>query len=264
MPKVFLLTVGLSLSLLLPFLSLAVQSKPLSIVINEIAWMGTDNSSSDEWIELYNNSDHNINVNGWILKSADKKLIINLSGIISAKNFYLMERTNDETVSNIKADLIYKGSLNNKGEKLALYDKFGNLINEVDCSSNWFAGDNKTKQTMERINPSLSGNNPKNWQTSQSPGGTPRAMNSKGAIINGRKKTKLSRIKISPVKTSSIKKIEKSKTKPLIKIFDKKETAALGKKIPKPPNNFFPLLISCVIAVFSAIVILLLKKLLNN
>jgi len=41
-----------------------------TIVINEIAWMGTENSANDEWIELY--SDQQVNLTGWILEAADE------------------------------------------------------------------------------------------------------------------------------------------------------------------------------------------------
>jgi len=141
-----------------------------NIIINEIAWMGTENLANDEWIELYNNGDTAINLDGWTLKTDDEAPEINLPGIIPAKGFFLLERTDDNTVPEIPADLIYKGVLGNNGEDLKLYDNFGNLIDEVNCSDGWPAGDNSTKQTMERTN---SGN----WQTSQEPGGTPKKEN---------------------------------------------------------------------------------------
>ncbi len=135
------------------------------VFINEIAWMGTENSANDEWIELHNNTDSPINLEGWVLKAADGTPEINLSRTVLEKSFYLLERTDDNTVPDVSADQIYTGALNNKGEKLELYDSFGNLIDSVDAGSGWPAGDNSTKQTMERKD--------NGWQTSQNPGGTP-------------------------------------------------------------------------------------------
>jgi len=152
--------------LLLPF---AVYG---SVIINEITWMGTNVSYNDEWIELYNTAENDINLDGWILKAGDGSPEINLSGTIPAKGFYLLERTDDETIPGISADLIYTGALGNNGENLNLYNSSGNLIDEVICTDTWPAGDNSTKQTMERT---ISGN----WQTSQNPGGTPKVENSK-------------------------------------------------------------------------------------
>lgn len=140
------------------------------VVINEIAWMGTTNSANDEWMELKNNTANQIDLSGWSLKSTDEKLKINLKGTISANSFYLLERTDDTSVPNIAADLIYTGALSNSGMDLKLYDNLNNLIDEVNCTGKWFAGDNATKQTTEK---SSSG-----WQISQAPGGTPRAQNS--------------------------------------------------------------------------------------
>jgi len=150
------------------------------VVINEIAWMGTENSYNDEWIELYNNSRETINFDEWSLKSSDGTPKINLEGTIPAEGFFILERTDDDTLSEITADQIYKGALRNSGEDLELYDNSGNLIDSVDCSSGWFKGVNKTKQTMERINSKGTGSDSDNWRTSLNPGGTPKAQNSIG------------------------------------------------------------------------------------
>ncbi len=150
-----------------------------NVVINEITWMGTKEFYNDEWIELYNNSDSAVNLSGWTLKADDGSPEIELSGRILSKSFYLLERTDDETVAGVLADQIYKGGLANKGECLKLFDEQENLIDKVDCSDGWFAGDNKTKQTMERsVEVKLQ---QVHWQTSQEPGGTPKKQNSQPA-----------------------------------------------------------------------------------
>ena len=122
------------------------------IAINEIAWMGTLANENQEWIELYNNTEGEIDLTNWKLKTKSLSLDVNLSGIIPAQGFYLLEN-NENTVSDITADLIYSGNLDNGGEILELYDLFGNLVELVDCSSGWFAGDEISKTSMERINP---------------------------------------------------------------------------------------------------------------
>jgi len=140
-----------------------------SVVINEIAWMGTDISFNDEWIELYNITDDAVNLDGWMLKAEDGIPEIALSGTISGKGFYLLEKSDDESVPGISADLIYKGALGNNGENLKLFDNFGNLVDEIDCTDGWVAGDNETKLTMEKTDIG--------WQTSRESGGTPKALN---------------------------------------------------------------------------------------
>lgn len=170
------LKIAFLLFLLLPR-GLALAIEPFDVVINEIAWMGTENSANDEWIEIYNNSSLNQNLDGWQLITEDKTLVVNLEGNLEKGDFFIIERTDDQTLPGIKADLIYKGSLNNKGESLRLISKDGELIDEVNCSSGWFAGENDTKRTMERKGPLVSGNDSQNWQTSQSSGGTPKVKN---------------------------------------------------------------------------------------
>ena len=168
-----------ALMMLFIFITTSVKASYISsVVVNEIAWMGTEASYSDEWIELYNNTDLAISLDGWSLKAVDGNPEINLTGTIPGKGFYLLERTDDTTIPSITADQIYTGALSNKGEYLRLFDGENNLIDEVNCSDGWFVGDNSTKQTMERKNPQLSGNNSGNWQNSQNPGGTPKARNS--------------------------------------------------------------------------------------
>lgn len=153
------------------------------VVINEIAWMGTEISPNDEWIELYNNTEQGINLEGWGLYEAGGEILIeSLAGIIESKSYYLIERTDDTTVPDIPASQTPTGwgghGLKNTGEHLQLKNKDGQVIDEVDCSTGWFAGNNKTKQTMERKNSSLLGNEDSNWQNSQEAGGTPKTKNS--------------------------------------------------------------------------------------
>jgi hypothetical protein len=162
----------------LPFL---VFGENNTIVINEIAWMGTTNSAHDEWIELYNNTSQEINLTGWTLKANDSSPEITLEGTIAAHGYFLLERTDNASVPNITADQIYTGALSNSGENLELYDDQNNLVDSVGCSEEWLAGDNATKQTMERKNPQEPGDSPDNWQNSQDTNGTPKAKNS-GAL----------------------------------------------------------------------------------
>ncbi len=176
------LIIFIALFLVFGFLTKAETASQHDVLINEIAWMGSTNSATDEWLELFNSTSSPVDISGWVLKTADNKLKINLKGAIPAKGFYLLERTNDDSVPGISADLIYKGDLSNSGQYLLLYDNLGNIIDEVNYATKWPAGDNKTKQTMERVDLA-------SWQTSQSPNGTPKAKNSPGAIITPQLKT---------------------------------------------------------------------------
>lgn len=140
------------------------------IIINEIAWMGTETSSSDEWIELYNSGESDEDLTNWKLESVDGSPTIELEGIIKANKYLLLERTNDDSVPNITADVIYSGALSNSGEWLKLINAEGITVDEINAAENWPAGDNAAKLPMERVNDV--------WQTSPNSTGTPKAENS--------------------------------------------------------------------------------------
>jgi len=116
-------------------------AQPLSILINEIAWAGTAASSSDEWIELYNPGETPVSLEGWHLTAEDGAPDIALSGSIAAGGYFLLERTDDSTVSDIPADEIYSGSLSNSGEVLKLLAPDGTIADTANRSSTgWAAG----------------------------------------------------------------------------------------------------------------------------
>ncbi len=147
------------------------------VVINEVAWMGTDATYSDEWIELYNTTGVSIDLSNWALyKDGGTTKLFDLSGSISSGSYYLIEKTDDEATS-ITADLaISYDDLNDDGEYLVLKDIITD-IDAINCQDAWYGGDNGTnKYSMERILPTESGNNSENWATND------------GIIYNGKDK----------------------------------------------------------------------------
>jgi hypothetical protein len=149
------------------------------VIFNEIAWMGTANSASDEWIELKNISGSQIDLTNWQVSDKEKQIkIVFAAGKIASGGFFLLERTNDETIPGKTADLIYTGSLANSDEVLYLFDGSCRLQDEIIANPDWPAGDNSTKKTMERKSDLT-------WQTSRDIGGTPKSENSSGPVYVG-------------------------------------------------------------------------------
>ena len=144
------------------------------VIINEVSWMGTSNSSSDEWIELKNITDQDVSLKEYQLLDKDNqiKVIFGNEDLIPANGFYLLERTNDDTVPGIKADKIYAGALSDTNESLRLFNQNCKLVDGVLSNPNWPAGDSLNKKSMERKS-DLS------WRTySGDSFGTPKAQNS--------------------------------------------------------------------------------------
>ena len=89
---------------------------------------------------------------------------ITLSGSIAANGYYLLERTDDNAVSDIPADQIYTGASVNSGETLRLTDTLSSSIDSVNADGGgWPAGSpSSTYYSMERID-ALSGGDDANW-----------------------------------------------------------------------------------------------------
>ena len=163
MVLILCLAVKPDLSMAVVLSTFRVGSDPLDVVISEVAWMGTAHSAYDEWIELRNNTSEPVSLEDWRLTDGDD-LDIALEGVIPAQGCLLLERTDDTTVSDIPADLIYTGSLHDSGEVLTLTNETGAVIDAVDAADGWPAGSRVLRQTMERVDPRTDGGTG-NWVT---------------------------------------------------------------------------------------------------
>jgi len=138
------------------------------VIINEVAWGGTAASASDEWIELMNTSDQAVDLTGWTVRIAER--VVHLGevadatlevrrSVIEAGGYLLLERTDDTTISDIAADVIYTGGLSNGGEDLLLVDANGVTVDEIlAAEAGWPAGTGGDDEvypytTMERFDP---------------------------------------------------------------------------------------------------------------
>ncbi len=112
--------------------------------------MGTENSSNDEWIELFNSSNSAVSVDGWTLTDGNN-LSIALSGTIAGGSYAVLERTDDNSAPGT-AFLIYTGALSNGGATLTLRDSSASSEDIVAGGTDWtnIGGDNTTKETPQR------------------------------------------------------------------------------------------------------------------
>ena len=185
------------------------------VVINEVGWAGTAASSRDEWIELRNNTNRDIDLTGWTLRwrEGEEEIIIHFGSeddntkeirrtVIPARGFYLLERTDDETIRDIEADLIYTGALRNSGESLRLVDPDGNVVDTANLDGEgegWPAGTTGDVAegevpfaSMERVDPTAP-DRPENWASND--GVIRNGRDAAGNLINGTPKAENSRKK---------------------------------------------------------------------
>lgn len=152
---------------------------PAPVVINEIAWMGSRVSATDEWIELKNEGASSVTLTGWRLSATDGSLDIDLSEVrVAGGGYSLLERTDDGTVPGISAAKIYVGGMANEPparSALRLIAPGCGVVGEVSIEEGWPAGDADSRRTMERQGTA--------WQTSLDPDGTPGRQNSSGSAM---------------------------------------------------------------------------------
>lgn len=124
-----------------------------NVRVNEVAWMGTTVSGTNEWIELFNEGDTTVDFSGWSIVAYDGSPSITLTGSIAPRGYFLIERTDDTTVPDIAADQVvpFDSGLANSGETLYLKDGNGVTIDTVNGGEGWIniGGDNSTKETAQ-------------------------------------------------------------------------------------------------------------------
>ena len=142
---------------------------PGDVVINEIMWSGSLSDDDDEWIELRNMTDQDIDLSNWNINNAGQgsgpgaHLEIPHGYSIKANGYFLITNNKwDETAINLLEDLssdeglTHKPGLNlkNSGEELILKDKDNNVIDTAwQADEDWPAGSNGAiKKSMERNN----------------------------------------------------------------------------------------------------------------
>jgi hypothetical protein len=154
----------LSLGLLGPLVALGA---PAGVVLNEVAWGGTAAGGQEEWIELRNGSASPVDLAGWVVMVGETRIPLSVAeegtlevrrSTIDSGGFLLLERTDDTTVSDVAADIIYKGALSNTGADVKLLDAMGNVVDQVLCvDAGWPAGcaseGTTPYATMERVDP---------------------------------------------------------------------------------------------------------------
>lgn len=153
------------------------------VVINELLWMGSEKSSADEWIELRNLTDQEIDLSGWqltSLSSGQEKLMLEIpaGSKIAAQGYFLISNYSDDSaksVLNVACDLVdTKVSLSNSGLQIKLYtgdfQEGGNLIDVADDGLGQpLAGEYQSGsifRSMERKEPVGDGSLASSWQTS--------------------------------------------------------------------------------------------------
>ncbi|MFH1444432.1 MAG: lamin tail domain-containing protein [Candidatus Peregrinibacteria bacterium] len=148
-----------------------------SVVISEVMWMGSDVSTSDEWVEIVCTGVGDCDLSGWTLtssKSTGEEAVIHTfqtGAMLPAGDVRVVSNYPAASSRLLSEPWITTPSMSLPNTKLLLrlYDADGVVRDEVDDGvGSPFAGANVSglpKASMERIDLAVPGNIAENWQT---------------------------------------------------------------------------------------------------
>jgi hypothetical protein len=146
-----------------------------AVVLNEIMWMGSSISSSDEWIELRNTMNTPVDITGWritkLTSGVETPMLTISSGIIPAGGYFVIANDPAATSRLANEPQVVDAAISLVNSKLhiTLYDAGGNLIDRADDGSGSpLAGEYKSGvawKSMERNPLGADGTLKESWHT---------------------------------------------------------------------------------------------------
>jgi hypothetical protein len=196
---------------------------PAGVVINEILPSPIGPDAEEEWIEIYNQNDFQVDLSGWQIKDRVGKthLYIFPEGtIVSPQGFLVLSRPTT------------KITLNNSGDGLNLIQPDGKVVYTVNYGK---APRGESFNRTPLDNENLTGQAESEWVWSKTP--TPES----GNIISVPKESKPEESKSAETESPQV-------------------MAAVGEQLPQSSNSRLIVLVALALAIFSGTIILVLKK----
>jgi hypothetical protein len=154
-------------------------------VINEINYNSSDDYNSDDWVELINPGETEIDISDWILKDDDNNhgYTIPDETVIQPNNYLVLAKDMDlfsssyPDINNVIGPFDF--GLSGGGDQVRIFDNAGVLIDSVqyDDINPWSVEPDGNGPTLELINPTLDNLLSESWAASTD-NGTPGAQNS--------------------------------------------------------------------------------------
>jgi hypothetical protein len=155
------------------------------VIINEIMFKSAPNQDTDDWIELYNAGDTDVDISGWVLKDdSDKRNFAVAESTVLKKGEYLVLIESEEKFKNIHPNINnYFGEFTfgfGTEDMVRIYDKSGKLIDSVKYSNAapWYPEADGGGPSLELINADYDNSIATSWKVSAINGGTPGRSNS--------------------------------------------------------------------------------------
>lgn len=177
------------------------------VVINEIMYHPASLSIDDEYIELYNDGDNEVDLAGWSFVDGVDYFFPPGTGIEAGQSLIFASSPENFIHLNPKITVVgpYHGRLNNDGETIVLVGVYGNEIDLVSYrdEAGWPPEADGFGPSLERIHPRMPGSNPESWRTSPI-GGTPGLKNASAIDLPVPIVTDVNQNPVSPASLESV------------------------------------------------------------
>ncbi|MCW8849592.1 MAG: lamin tail domain-containing protein, partial [Melioribacteraceae bacterium] len=163
-------------------------NKNNSLIISEINYNSSSDFNTKDWIEFYNPNDSDLDISNWIFKDSNDEhsYIFEYGAVVKGNDFLILcEDTSDFRKFHPNVPKIFgefNFGLNNSGEKLRIFDNYGNIIDSLTYydSSPWPISADGDGYTLQLINFESDNSKGANWK-SETKYGTP----GKNNIVTG-------------------------------------------------------------------------------
>lgn len=148
------------------------ELSPSGVVINEVMYHVPKDRDDLQYLELFNAGTNGVDLSGWSLKAGVKFHFP--AGTAMAPGAYLLV-CGDAAAFKARYGAqppvagAFKGRLSHRGEKVALVDAGGRVVDTVTYADRapWPAGSDGCGASLERICPFAAGTDPENWAASE-------------------------------------------------------------------------------------------------
>ena len=161
------------------------------VIINEICYKQDAVSDSEDWVELYNNSNQFVDVSGWTLKDSDNlhSFHIKSGRLLKPGGYQVICRSLAAFETVYPSVFNYEGEMNfglsSNGEIVRLYNQEMDLVDSVryGVSDPWPEISSGSGYTLALLDPNLDNSLAESWDLSLYQLGTPGSDNSVGLDI---------------------------------------------------------------------------------
>jgi hypothetical protein len=127
------------------------RSDRTRLIFKEIAWMGDQESATNEWFSLRKIRAGTLDISGYQIfnRTGKLKIVLPDKTVLTDEEPELILGRQYQ-LAGLRPEIVFSGGIKNSEEGLRLFDADCRLLDEVLADPAWPAGDNDSKETMKR------------------------------------------------------------------------------------------------------------------